>query len=125
MWVWDQSAGTLSRNGLLEARGYAGRNEGVNNPDMQGVKAVGPVPRGRWHIGAPYHSKNTGPFTLPLIANDGTKDDIHQPTGRSAFRIHGDNAKGNRSASHGCIILSRAIREKIWSSGDRDLEVVA
>ncbi|MFA6125072.1 MAG: hypothetical protein WCS75_11525 [Sphingomonas sp.] len=41
------------------------------------------------------------------------------------FRIHGDNAKLDRSASHGCIILPRAVRERMWASGDRIVEVVA
>jgi hypothetical protein len=49
----------------------------------------------------------------------------HDAHGRSSFLIHGDNSLGNHTASHGCIILSRMVREKMRASGDMDLEVVA
>jgi hypothetical protein len=45
--------------------------------------------------------------------------------GRDGFLIHGDNKLGNRSASHGCIILDRVTRQKIADSKDRHLIVVA
>lgn len=125
MWLWDQSAGKLYRDGMFVTVGYAGKGRGKNNPNMQGVPGIGPIPQGRWNIGAPYNSKNTGPFTLTLTAVDGTTDDRHDPTGRSAFRIHGDSIKAPGTASKGCIILPRIIRERIWRSGDRDLSVVA
>lgn len=125
-WTWDQSAGELRHNGELVARGYSGRGAGINNPAMEAVRSVGPIPRGRWRIRSPYNSPRVGPYVLPVWAtDDGAFDDVHGRTRRSAFRIHGDNRAGNRTASHGCIILPRAIRERIWKSGDRDLEVVA
>lgn len=119
MWVWDQSAGTLSRDGARVATGYSGRDLGKNNPAMQAAVAVGPVPRGMWAIGAPYDSANVGPYALPLSPMAGT-----DPLGRSAFRIHGDSIRAPGTASHGCIILPRAIRERIWTSGDHLLRVV-
>lgn len=125
MWVWDQSAGELRHNGQLISKGYSGKGRGKNNPSMQHVQGVGPIPRGRYKMVRIYDSANVGPRTIALDAVD-TKpgDDIHQPTGRSAFRIHGDSIKAPGTASRGCIILPRAIRLKIWASGDRDLEVV-
>jgi hypothetical protein len=42
--------------------------------------------------------------------------------GRSNFLIHGGNGAG--TASDGCIVTLRAIRQKIWTSGVRTLEVV-
>lgn len=125
MWVWDQSAGELRRNGQLVSKGYSGNGRGKNNPSMQAAVGVGPVPRGKWKIGAPYDSANVGPYALKLDAVDAKPgDDTHQSTGRGAFRIHGDSVKNPGTASHGCIILPRAIRQQIWASGDRDLEVV-
>jgi hypothetical protein len=44
--------------------------------------------------------------------------------GRGEFRIHGDSIAHPGTASHGCIILPRAVRDAIWRSGDRALEVV-
>ena len=124
MWTWHQKDGKLTRDGKFVCFGYSGAGEGKNNPAMQGIRAVGPIPRGDWKIGRAYRSENTGPMTIPLYALDGQLDDKHQPTGRSAFRIHGDSIKNPGTASRGCIILPRSIREKMWRSGDRDLRVV-
>jgi hypothetical protein len=44
--------------------------------------------------------------------------------GRSDFYIHGDNPALNYTASEGCIILARPIREQIAASGDNDLQVL-
>ncbi|MDB5724999.1 MAG: hypothetical protein JWQ16_1753 [Novosphingobium sp.] len=118
-WVWDQSAGTLSRDDKLVSRGYAGAGRGKNNPAMQDAVGVGPIPRGRWIITTVRDSPNTGPFTIVLEPAKGT-----DTRGRSAFRIHGDSVKNPGTASHGCIILPRAIRNQIWASGDRDLVVI-
>lgn len=125
MWLWDQSKGELTRNGSFVSLGYSGKGRGKNNPSLQGLAGVGPVPRGQWKIGAPYNSKNVGPYAMPIYAVDGTpNNDTQDATGRSAFRIHGDSIKAPGTASKGCIILPRAVRERIWKSGDRDLTVV-
>ncbi len=125
-WRWDQSAGELSRDGKLVSRGYSGNGRGKNNPSLQGVAGVGPIPAGRWKIGAPYDSDRVGKYALRLEAVDAKPgDDVEQGTGRGAFRIHGDSISAPGTASRGCIILPRAVREAIWKSGDRDLEVVA
>lgn len=118
-WVWDQSAGTMSRNGTLVSKGYSGFRANANKPEFQAARGLGPIPRGKWRMTAVTDSPNTGPFTIVLEPEPGT-----DTLGRSAFRIHGDNARGDRSASHGCIILPRAVREQIWRSGDRELVVV-
>lgn len=119
-WTWSQSAGELRRAGKVIARGYAGHGPGVNDPDMQQVASVGPLPRGLYQMTElRLQSPSTGPYTIVLAPFPGVRT-----FGRSAFRIHGDNAQGNRSASHGCIILPRIAREQIWRSGDYVLEVV-
>ena len=93
MWIWDQSAGTLSR--------------------------------GRYRIGTPRTSQRTGPFVMDLFPMDVTPNDTrHDATGRSAFQIHGDSVKAPGTASSGCIILPRTVREMIWRSGDHVIEVV-
>lgn len=125
-WKWDQSAGELSHDGNFIAKGYAGRGRGLNNPALQGLRALGPLPRGKWRMVEMRNSPNTGPVTIVLHAIDATpNNDTHDETGRGAFRIHGDNVKGDRSASHGCIILPRWLRERMWASKDHEIEVVA
>lgn len=117
--TWDQSAGRMDRDGTLIGTGYSGAGRGKNNPSMQAAVGVGPIPRGRWQIVRHYDSPNTGPFTLELSPEPGT-----DTCGRSAFRIHGDSIRNPGTASHGCIILPRALRELIWRLGDRALIVV-
>lgn len=120
MWKWDQSAGALSRDGAPVSNGYSGNGRGKNNPSMQAAQGVGPIPAGRWRIVSVGDSPNTGPFTIVLQPEAGT-----DTFGRSEFRIHGDSIKAPGSASHGCIILPRVVRNQVWQSGDRALEVVA
>jgi hypothetical protein len=117
-WLWDQSAGELSHDGKLISKGYSGAGRGKNNPIMQDAQGVGPIPRGLWTMTGVKDSPNTGPFTIVLEPKPGT-----DARGRSAFRVHGDSIASPGTASHGCIILPRAIRQAMWSSGDRDLAV--
>jgi hypothetical protein len=119
MWIWDQSAGTLSRNGVIVSKGYSGFKRGKNNPLLQNAKALGPIPQGMWNITNVYDSANVGPYALVLEPQKETNT-----FERSAFRIHGDNISNPGNASHGCIILPRKIRELIWKSGDKLLKVV-
>ena len=121
MWTWKQSSGELFKaDGELVARGYSGHDAGVNNPADQALHNVGPIPQGQWNISAPRETTSHGPYVLPLTAKAGT-----ETFGRSGFLIHGDlvTAPGQHQASLGCIILARSEREKIWNSGDHELEV--
>ena len=119
MFIWDQSSGVLTRNGKIVAKGYAGRDWGKNNPNAQEAPGIGPVPRGDWTLTSVKNSPNTGPFSIVLEPCPGTVT-----FGRSAFRIHGDSIRAPGTASHGCIILPRHIREYIWNTDDRLLRVV-
>ena len=125
MWTWDQSAGALSLSGKMVSRGYSGKGRGKNNPALQGVRGIGPLPRGRYRIGKPRNSERTGPFIMDLYPIDATPNDtVHDATGRSAFQIHGDSIRNPGTASSGCIILPRAVRERIWRSKIHVIEVV-
>ncbi len=124
MWKWDQSEGKLYHNDKFISSGYSGKGRGKNNPKLENVPGIGPIPAGTWKIVERYNSANVGPYALTLYAVDNNLDDTDNRTGRGAFRIHGDSIKAPGTASKGCIILPRLIREKIWTSGDRDLIVV-
>ena len=117
MWTYSQSTGQLYQDGELVAVGYSGHGDGRNNSVMQERPNVGPIPRGRYLIGAPFDTTTHGPYVLRL-----TPDSGNQMFGRAGFLIHGDNQ--DHDASQGCIILQRVFREKIATSGDEDLEVV-
>jgi hypothetical protein len=118
-WTYKQSTGELDHNGAAIGAGYSGHGAGLNNPAMQNVHDVGPIPQGAWTIGPPRDPPDhLGPLAMPLTPSGDT-------FGRSDFFIHGDNAQLNHSASDGCIILVREIRQQIVDSLDSDLQVVA
>ena len=126
MLVYSQSTGRLTEFGTDKflGSGYSGFKEGRNNPDLQDKQALGPIPRGFWRIGEVYDSARVGRRTIPLYKlDDKPGDDVDALTGRSAFRIHGDNSRGDQSASRGCIILPRLIREVITNSSHEILWV--
>lgn len=117
--TYEQKTGRfLGIDDKVMATGYSGHGAGINNPEMQNVRATGPIPRGDWHIGVAYKSASLGPVVMNLEPVG------HGALGRTLFRIHGDNSKGDRSASHGCIILPRAVRERVAASGIARLTVV-
>lgn len=120
-WTYVQKTGELQQDGEHVATGYSGAGEGKNNPELQNVPNVGPIPRGDWTIdGPPFDTRDHGPYVLRLQPDPGT-----ETHGRSGFLMHGDSKAHPGTASHGCIILPRPTREQVWQSGDRDLEVVA
>lgn len=120
MWTFVSGTGDFLFNGAPFAKGYSGNGAGRNNPRMENIKQVGPIPKGRWKIvGQPFDSVANGRFCLRLAPNHGT-----DTLGRSGFLIHGDSLSTPGTASRGCIILPRPVRAAIWASGDTDLEVV-
>lgn len=119
MFIYSQSTGYWwDDKGELLGQGYSGHSIGKNSPRHQSTQSVGPIPRGLWVIGDPYDSKNVGPFALPLTPSG------HDAFGRTSFLIHGDSIKEPGTASRGCIILSRKIRELINKQNDRILKVI-
>jgi hypothetical protein len=118
--IYNQKSGKLTdAYGNLIGIGYSGNGLGKNNPKMENMKSIGPIPKGKYFIGEPYNSKNTGPFTMSLTAWED-----NEMYGRSGFAIHGDSIKEPGTASHGCIIMSRFIREKINKSKDKIMVVI-
>lgn len=123
MWRYEQTTGQLfNDSGELTAIGYSGHGEGLNNPDMQNVRDVGPLPQGFWAIGPPRNDPKLGVFTLSLIPKPGT-----DTFGRDEFYSHGDEVDhpGQHLASDGCLILPRFARFDLWNLNDHDLEVTA
>lgn len=119
MYSYSQSTGQLARDGAPVLLCYAGHGLGVNNPAMQDQHDIGPLPQGRYTMTALIDSPHTGLATIIL-----EPDDSNLMFGRAGFRIHGDNAACNQTASNGCIIAGHAAdRTAIWNSADDVLEV--
>lgn len=119
-WTYEQVTGILiDPSGKTVGAGYSGFEEGKNDPDKQNVPCTGPVPRGTYQIEAPNDSPHVGPYAMCL-----TPSPENEMFGRSDFLIHGDSKEHPGAASHGCIILPRVVREKIWASDCHTIEVV-
>lgn len=121
MWKYSQTTGNLYINGddVPIAVGYSGFGQGKDNPDLQDVHNVGPIPVGLYNIGPAYDHPELGPVVMNLEPTITTNT-----FGRSEFRIHGDSKEHPGSASHGCIILPRSIRDWIAQRGGQ-IEVVS
>lgn len=121
MWKYEQTTGRLyNASGKVIATGYAGKGEHKNKHESQSVVGMGPLPVGRYTLNAPRTSAKTGPYAMDLTP---AKENVM--FGRSAFQMHGDSIKAPGTASSGCIIMPRNIRELVWNSGDHKLEVVS
>lgn len=145
-WVWEQSTGTMYRpDGTVLGRGYAGHGSGINNPAMQAIPNVGPVPcgpnntDGEYTIGPLLPNTEPGPLrhlgtnVAQLIPSDEQAAFI-KLLGREpfSFYIHGGVAGEPAvptegmpvpSASEGCIVLGRDLRMAVLQSEDRKLIV--
>lgn len=120
-WSYAQKTGEIQQDGKPVATGYSGAGPGKNNPEMERVPNIGPIPQGNWTIaGPPIDTANHGPYVLTLKPEADT-----QTFGRTGFLMHGDSIESPGCASQGCVIMPRPIREQVWKSGDRDLQVVA
>ena len=123
-YVYEQATGHMfaREDGLndLLATGYSGSEAdgGKNNPDKQCESDIGPIPRGTYSIGDPFAGPS--PFSLRLTPAPG-----NEMCGRSGFLIPGDSIAAPGTASHGCIILPRPVRERIYQARLGKLVVVA
>lgn len=110
-YMYEQATGILfDENNNPIAKGYAGRNEGKNNPDMQNVKGIGPLPRGWYTAQEPKDDPVVGKYAMRLIP-----DDDNEMYGRNSFFMHGDSKEHPGLASHGCIVLMFGDRVKFWA----------
>lgn len=124
MFFYSQTTGTLSQTvdtlKTVLGTGYSGAEPtGKNDPLMQSVPDIGPIPQGFYTIGIPFDSPEHGPHAMHLLP-----DAENRMYGRSGFLMHGDSIEHPGCASEGCIIMARPIREKVSASGDIRLQVI-
>lgn len=122
MWFYVQTSGKLlDHRGKLISIGYSGNGNDRDHPASQEKVGRGPLPVGQYTIGPPHApADHLGPLALPLWPAT-----ANHMFGRSGFFIHGDNTAMNHTASNGCIILPRQVRQLVSDSPDRVLQVVA
>jgi Protein of unknown function (DUF2778) len=120
--IYRQSTGQLFAGDVTAEPlgvGYSGSPAGKNDPALQNVKDVGPIPQGWYTIGIPYDDPESGPVTMRL-----TPDPENEMFGRDGFKLHGDTTPPG-FASLGCPVLPREVRELIAASPDKRLQVIA
>ena len=88
--------------------GYSGRGVYRDDPGATKEVANGPIPVGSYMCSKPVPHPRLGPQAVYLTPRYGTP-----MFGRTEFFVHGDNSKGDYSASNGCIILPRSARDLI------------
>jgi hypothetical protein len=124
MFTFEQSTGKwFDPSGQHIATGYAGGNcgknpEGINNPAMQNVACIGPLPCGIYTKGTLVPESHLGRDAIQLIP-----DPNNEMFGRSDFYCHGDTVKPH-CASEGCITLPHDIRMAFYNSDETQLQVV-
>lgn len=118
-WTYEQISGKLrDPDGNVVGIGYSGANDGKNNPAMQNVVNVGPIPVGTYTIeGPPINTKDHGPYVLRLTPDAATTAAIVN-FGRDpdTFLMHGDSIPHPGTASDGCVIQDRMTRERVNST---------
>lgn len=121
MWIYSQSSGRLTKDGIQVGFCYSGAEpDGKNNPAKEAVADVGPIPQGEWTIeGPPQDTPEHGPYVLRLEPKP-----VTYTFGRSGFLMHGDSEEHPGQASKGCIIANKVIRTRVWQSGDMNLQVI-
>ena len=138
MLIYSQSTGIISRNGLQLGHGWAGNDfrpienptgiQGKNNPAMQFKHKIGPLPQGFYTLDGwePEHAR-LGPWVCHLTPDPENDMQGDSDAPRDEFYMHGpdqDPAKYGHE-SEGCIVLLRADRMSVKTSGDTRLQVVA
>lgn len=132
-WIYQQSTGRLyyqppdSLGGgppaPIGSPGYSGHDYGLNNPGLEIITSAGPIPQGGYTIGPEQLNVTRTGLKLPSSMRL-TPNADNWMYGRGGFLIHGDNSKGDRSASEGCIVLTKNIRDRIGRSEDNVLRVI-
>ena len=126
-WIFSQSTGQMSYQPPASigggppqpiGQGYSGNGPGLNNPAMQNVQNVGPLPQGTYTIGP---QQDNGNLTQSMRL---TPDPANQMFNRDRFLIHGPHANDQQDSSNGCPVFNRNIRNQIGNSGDNVLRVV-
>lgn len=121
MYTFERKAGRILHGDVFVCRAQSGQGPGLNNPALEHVSKVGPLPRGKYHISHDVEtSAKHGPYILRL-----TPFPENEMYGRSGFLLHGLKKEHPELSSEGCICASPVkYRQQIHESGDDIMEVV-
>ena len=129
--VYSQSTGEMTGpDGKTVAVGYAGRGGGLNNPDAEGIKGVGPLPQGNWRMEEldreTCEKKGWPPPAYRLTPDEETRERVND-LGRDpdSFYVHAKAAKTEDQGreSWGCIALDKPERKALRAYNGRWIRV--
>ena len=125
--IYSQSSGRLlcinDKTGAIEidtkgGSGY-GQGFGYNNPKMQSIAYIGPIPRGTYTIGPLISKKkNLGKIVFQLIPDAKTRagSPFFNAEGNrdpDTFYVHGFGESGLYESSTGCVLVNSNDRPKL------------
>lgn len=126
LWIYLQSTGNLyyepfpGQPPILVGSGYAGHNDGLNNPDYQDVKGTGrdsnagPLPQGTYTIEKQQDNVTSKGVTLPASMRL-TPDPNNEMLTRGGFIMHGGDMI-NQTSSQGCIVMPIDVRNSVGNN---------
>lgn len=120
--TYRQSTGELlDADGALVAKCWAGHGQGLNNPIMEDVQCVGPLPRGLYHVGPWQTHPRLGQHCAPLTQIQG------ESFGRSGFWVHGPSLNPDKygQESEGCIVVPHGPRLALEALRPDYVQVIA
>lgn len=119
--TFQQSTGLITDEaGEVVAHAWAGHGDGLNNPAMQEIHEVGPLPQGVYEV-RPWEDNHPplGPMVAHLVQIEG------ETFGRDAFYIHGPSSTHYMQESKGCIVVPHVMRQKVHDLAPDFIRVVA
>lgn len=107
VWYYFIASGAFSRpfSTVPVFIAYSGKGTFRDDPTATALKGQGPIPVGMYRALNPRDHPTLGPVAIPLEPHPAT-----ETYGRGGFYIHGDNGRGDFSASSGCIVVQRSAR---------------
>ena len=114
VWYYFISEGSLSIpfTAVPVFIAYSGSGAERDDPHATASKGSGPIPVGIYRALDARKHPTLGDVAIPLEPHPST-----ETYGRSGFYVHGDNGRGDFSASRGCIVVQRSARLK-FQPGD-------
>ena len=127
---YSQTSGQMTQDdGTLVATGFSGNNsrpgvnpnhlQGMNNPEMQSVHCIGPLPQGTYSVGPWGPHSELGPNSAALTQTSG------ETYGRDGFYIHGPGENDPENSSEGCIVIGHDERIAVMNLAPDQITVTA
>src|ERR1017187_3142261 len=121
MWEYQQTAHTILRpdGSVLTNQSYSGHGAGLNNPAMQNIPNVGPIPQGPYTLSPFFTHPLLGKLVARFMPKPGNTE-----CGRSGCDLHGDNQYLNPRGMGGGGVVGEPYRLEISQSADTDWMVI-